>query len=559
MTENDLFQRPASYWLRRAERCRQGGDFVRAAVLERHAVRADKQSDEACLSYVLTLRQLGCYEASNREAFASLAQDPDRRDLYGLIGQNLLALGLRPAGQDALNIYLAQPMTDDLPFWHDDAYDLACDCDGIPPRRRMARFDGLMQAAARCINRGDEDGAQRALIRAGQKPYGVPSAQRELLWALVHLKQGDHAASLARLQNALAIRPDSAQLLSSAAGIFVALGQTQSAYAALAKASAAASVPSSELAVLLASDQLNAPHIVLGMLRRAVKRQPHRTVALYDLCVCLLRLGRLEEAMPHIHLCREIDPDDVFSEMLFTRMTAMQGLDPREIRRQAREISWYGSVTPQELQACAAPVTEMLSEGPQALADAVCADHRLRQRFLQLMALPLDWPGTLLAGVAMAMPPQERAHLMREVLLQHPSPSAAKRVAVAVLHDLNVPPPYAAWQDGRIAWIDPTRPPAETPAFRERLLTLRIRRAQRLCPDDPSIALWGMQQIHRMTPSQRRDVIADPSRIWPLALAIQYRALHDLNPLHIDLHRMGGMRAAALDEALRTLQALPTT
>jgi len=247
------------------------------------------------------------------------------------------------------------------------------------------------------------------------------------------------------------------------------------------------------------------------------------------------------------------------ADALLTRMTAMQGLDPREIRRQAREISWYGSVTPQELQACAAPVTEMLGEGPQALADAVCTDHRLRQRFLQLMALPLDWPGTLLAGAAMAMPPQERACLMREVLLQHPSPSAAKRVAVAVLADMNVPPPYAAWQDGRIAWIDPTRPPAETPAFRERLLTLRIRRAQRLCPDDPSIALWGMQQIHRMTPSQRRDVIADPSRVWPLALAIQYRALHGLNPLHIDLHRMGGMRAAALDQALRTLQALPTT
>ena len=32
--ETDTFQRPANYWLRRAERCKQSGDLIRAAVLE---------------------------------------------------------------------------------------------------------------------------------------------------------------------------------------------------------------------------------------------------------------------------------------------------------------------------------------------------------------------------------------------------------------------------------------------------------------------------------------------------------------------------------------------
>lgn len=37
----DTFQRPAPYWLRRAEKCKQAGDLRRAAVLERHAARTD--------------------------------------------------------------------------------------------------------------------------------------------------------------------------------------------------------------------------------------------------------------------------------------------------------------------------------------------------------------------------------------------------------------------------------------------------------------------------------------------------------------------------------------
>ena len=79
MNQHDAFQRPAVYWLKRAERQKQTGNLLRAAVLERHALRADESSDEAWESYVLTLRQLNCYEASNREAFAALAHSPARR------------------------------------------------------------------------------------------------------------------------------------------------------------------------------------------------------------------------------------------------------------------------------------------------------------------------------------------------------------------------------------------------------------------------------------------------------------------------------------------------
>ena len=97
----DTFQRPAPYWLRRAEKCKQAGDLRRAAVLERHAARTDPGYAAGPASYALTLRQLHCYEASNREAFAALAYDPSRVALYGLIGQNMIALGHRQEGLDA--------------------------------------------------------------------------------------------------------------------------------------------------------------------------------------------------------------------------------------------------------------------------------------------------------------------------------------------------------------------------------------------------------------------------------------------------------------------------
>ena len=558
MNQHDAFQRPAVYWLKRAERQKQTGNLLRAAVLERHALRADESSDEAWESYVLTLRQLNCYEASNREAFAALAHSPARRELYGLIGQNMLAMGLRPAGVDALNIYLATPIDGFLPLWHDDAYDLACMCDTIPPRRRKARLDGLLARAARCIATDRLDKAKAALTRAGQKPYQGPSAQRELLWALYELRKKRRDECLERMLNAIRIRPRSAQIHASAANIFHSLGMKDMALMELVNASRFAVSPAQMLAVLMVSDVLRAPHIVCGMLRRMLKHQANRFPVLYNLCVCMLRLGKLDEAARCIHHCREIDPDDVSGELLFSRVMAMQenGLTPAQVRRAGRSASWYGACSPQELSAVVAPIMAALADGPKQLAEAICEDRRLRLHFLHLLSMPLDWPARLLAAVGESLPDAQCERLMREVLLQHPGPSAAKLHAVSKLHQLGVQPPYATWQDDRIAWADPTRKPQETPAFRPRMLTKRIHRAQKLCPHDRGIALWAMEVVHRMSRGQRSQLIADPARIWPLALAIRYRYIRGMEPLHIDLSRLGRGRAWALNDALRLLRTV---
>ena len=558
--QHDSFQRPASYWLRRAERCHQSGDLLRAAVLERHALRADQSSEAASVSYVLTLRQLCCYEASNREAFAAFARNPENKTLLGLVGQNMLSLGLRDAGLDALNIYLAQPLPDFPPAWHDDAcdlYDLTFEATDQSPRRRKARHDGLLELAARHMAKGDMEGAKRALERCSRTPYQGQSARRELLWTIFHL-QNSSPECIDHLKNAVAARPYSAQVRAAAAGALWKMGLKKPAHAELVTAARMAVSPSDMIAVLQNADELHMPHIAAVMLRRMLRRMPNRYPVLYNLCVCMLRLGRLEEAARFIHHCREIDPDDVPGEGLFALVRSMQeqNVPPQTVKLAAQQVSWYGIFSQTELNAVVAPIVEAVEAGPEALASQLCTDLRLRRHFLQLLALPLEWPARLLYAVGEALPKPECEALMREILLQHPSPSAAKLCAVSTLRTLGVPPPYAAWQTGRIAWIDPTRPPAESAPFRPRLLTKRIRRAQKLCPGDTHIALWCMEAVHRMTKHQRSRLIADPSHVWPLAFAIRYRTLRGMEPLHLDITRMGRARRQALSEALATLRTL---
>ncbi|MEG1472190.1 MAG: hypothetical protein RSD76_07070, partial [Clostridia bacterium] len=71
----DVFSRSVEYWLRRAQRCLKSGNLRSAAGLARHAARFEPRSEEASLFYATVLRELHCYEASNREASSALARN----------------------------------------------------------------------------------------------------------------------------------------------------------------------------------------------------------------------------------------------------------------------------------------------------------------------------------------------------------------------------------------------------------------------------------------------------------------------------------------------------
>ena len=526
--------------------------------MERAALRAEPGSANAAERYVLSLRELGCYESSNREAFAALARNPAHWALYGLAGQNFVSLANNRAGYDALNLYLSQPGADFLPDWHERALALAQTMDELPPRRRKARHDGLITLATGLIRQGDFDGARRALQRAGKKPYQGPSHQREMAWALYHLRRGDGERCAQHVLRAIQIRPLHSQVHAGAVGMFQAMGQTALAQMELLNAVHLARTPADTLSALIACDRMNAPHVARGMLRRMLRHQPQRFALLYNLCVCELKLGRVKEAARHIHLAREIDPDDVSGEGLFLRVMEQQEQSMQEVRTAAKNLSWYGMCTADELSDAVAPIVEKLAEGEEAFARALCEDRRIRLHLIHLLGMPLDWTAGLLCSAAAYLPNDECEALMREVLLQHATPSTApvKRTAVAVLEHIGAEAPYLSLESGRLLRLDPARAQEPAPAFRERILAQRVRRAWQMSGGDRYFVLWAMEQLHRMTRAQKSRVIEDPARVWPMALLVRYCHIRGMEPPHLDPNRVGRGRLWALNEALAVLRSV---
>ena len=546
MTE--LFQRPANYWLRHADRHKQSGDLIRAAVLQRHAMRAEPGSDAARMQYALTLRQLHCYEASNREAFCALAHQPELTELYGLIGCNMLNMGMRREGLDALGVYMNTTGTASAP-WHDEACDLSEVYDyPFPEHKRQARLNGLLRIAAHRMARGDLDGAGRALSRAQQTPYRAANPQRDLVQAVYWINRQKPERCIAHLQRALEKDFFDVASLTSAAVLSRRMGTEIPARMLLVRAASLARTPAEFQLVCHTAASLDMVFIAHGMLKRASRRRSDRCPLLYDLCVCALKMGRLQEAARHIHLCREIDPDDVPSETLFGRVMAWQerSIAPKQLRREAKGVSFSGSCTDEELSAFAAPFLTALQAEPFTL------DQSLRRRLLFLLTLPVTWPVSLLQLVCERLSPPEQEALLREVLMQHPAERPAKRFAMNALRHMGAPAPYAVWTRDRFLLADPERLFAPIPTFRQRLLTLRIRQAVKL--SDPQLIPWALKVISRMSHARQCHVIGDHWKIWPLALAMRWRALHGLPPVQIPFETMSPLRLRALHQALAVIR-----
>jgi len=550
---NELFQRPANYWLRHADRHKQSGDLLRAAVLQRHAVRAETGSDAARIQYALTLRQLHCYEASNREAFCALAAQPDQLDLFGLIGCNMMSMGLWREGLDALDVYLDIPFSQETPWLMEACfYSDAHQHHAAPPKRR-ARLDGLLHIAAGRIARGDLVGAEKALKRAHQRPFRSFSIRRELVMASLRLHQGKRELFYQHLAAALQNAGWRCEVYAAVASLLHQAGHKPDAVRVLLIAAKAAKNPGQRRLVCHTAAAVGAVHIAQAMLRHTLRSHPQRVPVLYDLCVCALRMGDLHQALRHIHLCREVDPDDIPSEALFARVMEweQQSITREALRKAAQTVSFYGSCSEAELAVYARPIWEAMGDRPQMLADALLADERLRRRLLFLLTMPIKWPALLLNAVCDHMPPNDCEPLLREVLMQHPSESPAKRCAMAILRRMQVTKPITTWARGRFLTADPQRLFTPMPTFRQRQLTIFIHGLAKECGSD--CIPWALKVISRMTPSQQCRVIGDHWKVWPLAMIMRWRALCGLPPVSVPVHTMSTLRLGALKAALQTL------
>ncbi len=551
----DTFDRPARYWLRRAEKCKQAGDLRRAAALERHALRLDPENPAAAESYALTLRYLGCYEASNREGCAALARDPENAGLLGVLGQNLLSMGRRQEAYDAFTLF-----ADQLGVEHPDAipYDPDMETGGVSsaaPRR--ARGRGRLPQARKRHGRGDLAGAAWALERSEQPPFAAPNARREELWALLCHRRGDMQGTLAHIERSLMLRPNNAQTGAAAACLLYALGKRRRAAMVLLNAAMCAALPQEEMMVCVAADQLDLLPVALGMLDRSYKRRPDRLAVCYGRAVCLLELGRLSEAAQMVHRLRESDPDDVPGEVLFNRVMRMeeQALSPADVTAQSQALSFYGALSDPEIDQCLTPISECLTGGVDMLAAALLSDQKLRQRFRFLLALPTDLTAQLLPMVAAAMPVGEARCMLREALLCESPSETLKLTALALLPGTGAEPPYLCLKDGRLRYVDPSQPTPVTASFYQRMLTRRLNAAVRKTLTDASVPFF-LRLVSRMDDPARMRMIADPNRVWPNAMSILWREAQGLAPEPADTAFLDSVQMRALSEALDILKPL---
>lgn len=428
MEKSDSFERPAAYWLGRAKQAEaQSGDFRRAAVLERHAMQAEPENDDVCMSYVLTLQHMGCYEASNREAFAALARGSRRMGFYGVIGQNLMAMGDRRAALDAMDLYLSSPPVRSSEWMEE----LRRRIPVVLPRGR--RYAGLTDRRERV-----SDSAP------------VPqSAARELSKALDYAGRGDAQRAQVYLRGALARCPRDFVVCATAAQVLDDLGQRARACALLTRAAMYARTPSQQLLVCQLSDLLGQPRIALAMLTRLRRITPSRFPVCHNLAVALCRVGRVEEAMRYAHLCREIDPDDLEGRCLFECVSGLK-------EGGETQPCYWGALTRDMRSALMAPVT--LSQRSGTLVRDLQSDVGIRKRALYLMDQPGPEGLALLAcAIKEGLPAEPLRRLLREALLRTPDDTPVKRFAVQKLAQLQSEP-FPMRDGDRFRMVHPTQP-----------------------------------------------------------------------------------------------------
>jgi len=125
---------------------------------------------------------------------------------------------------------------------------------------------------------------------------------------------------------------------------------------------------------------------------------------------------------------------------------------------------------------------------------------------------------------------------------------------MSTLRRMGAPAPYLTWRRDRFLPVDPEKLYAPVPTFPQRKLRRRIRQTARLCGAE--CIPWALEITSAMTHAQQSRMIGDHWKVWPLAMAMRWRAVCGLPPVHVPIQSMSTLRLAALKEALRTISRI---
>lgn len=538
-------QRSSTYWAGRAQRHLRAGNRRRAAALLRHALTLAPQDSALRMEYAKTLQDMECYEASNREAFGALTRDPRRYALYGVIGRNMLALGHEQEAMDAFARYLlAVRRSGDVPEFDEELEELEEFETGRPDIR--ARHDALLNIAGRRLARGAVEAAERALAAA--LPARDADDRYDCLLSLLGQAKGDARRAVQSAQRASLRNPWSARALCTLAGAYAYAGERVKAASALLKASLRCQGAQDEQLLCYSAASLGFPELSMCALRRALKWSPERLPAAYDLCVTLLKLGRLDDAEGLAHMCRDLDPSDVPARS--THRTIAQwrelSLTPAQVRAAARTLPFYPLLSAAQNNELLAQLALALEHGAEAFSQQLMEDENLYATLLYALGESDHQWGRLVPIIAAYLPPAFAERMLREVLVLHTEDDAIKRYAAAALMNLEAKPPFVVWHAGRIAEIDPSVQTRRDGNITRIMLVRRMADIHRMT-GDARLMTHALRILHSMGRRRRSGVARDADRIFRAALEQHYLLTFGLP----DNPRLRGLLKYTADERRR--------
>jgi len=438
--------RPAAYWARRAAFHHRRGNRQQAGLLYQHAVSLTPDNLPLKLAYARVLREMHRYEASNRQAFAVLAQDPAYPGCVGLIGQNLLALGYLEEAADAFTHELNSDPANMTETHADllDRLDRLLDTAEEPG----VRYHLLVRRATEYIAAGAWEAARQTLAHTCAMPRR--DERCHTLMALYYQAAGNMDGAIRQAVAACNTPPHSPRSYCSLAELYGINQQRGKAFAALVCAARRVLTAEDERLLCRSAIRLRLSAAVLPTLRQ-LGSCVH---TLFNQSVLYLMAGQPQPALQALDQCCALDPDDVPSRYLRRRAQAIALLPRGQIKAQAAALRLYPALSDTDSEACFRSFMEVFQQGPAAFARRLQTDPAYYRLALYQAENPnVDISGMLEQGIV-HLEENFTLKLLREILILPTGGVAEKQLAIQVLLRSKAQP-FALWHDGRLSFINP--------------------------------------------------------------------------------------------------------
>ena len=476
-----------------------------------------------------------CKDYSGKRVLNDISLTIEPGCIYGLIGRNMLALGYEQEAMDAFSRYLWAVKRAGGEAEFDQELDTLEEFELERPQMR-ARYDAQLGIASRRLAAGDFVAAERALRRA--KPARDVDDRYDSLHALVLQARGDAPGAMAAALRACRQNPMSARARCTLAGAYcLARKRAKAASALLAAALRCESEQDAQL-FCYSAVSLGFPELSLCVLRASLRRSPDRLPAAYNASVTMLKLGRLEDAEPFIHHCRDLDPLDVPSRCMWRTLEQWRdlSLDAKQVELAARALPFYPLLSPAQSNDCLSQLAQALGEGIETFCERLQQDETLYATLLYELGNPEHQLSRLIPAIASGLPADFAQRMLREVLVQQTPDDSVKRQAAAALMSLGAKPPFVVWHSGRIAEIDPSVQNHRDASMSRVMLVRRMADIQR-GTGDTRLMTHALLLLNRMGARHRGGVVRDTNGVFRAALEQHYLMTFGL-PDNQRLHRL---------------------